>query len=491
VIVLLGALSGAHASSLDLIEVGGAWGSPGATDATAVWWNPAGLAAGRGTRYTLEVAPTFATVTMNRTNPGYARDPNNDNAFGPDEADYGGLGQYKRTAVVPYVGIASDFGQKGLGIGLALAVPHGRGAAGAPDQVTRYHLVEGGNQAIYALVSGAYQFEEKVAIGVSGAFVDSSYTSNLFTETGTALNDGIKEQLNSDDDFYADTMLEDPDYSAHVVTDGQLKDTAITFGAGIHVQPNDKVAFALAYRHGLRVDHEGTATLTFGCPSTDDFLGRFGAESQGICNSVLGARQTVGYDLPKRVHGSIVVTPKDGVRLEAMGGWVGWSVFQDYEIGIIVDPETVPLDDPDAQEETAGLVSQQKLWARDNRDSFWLAADGKFDVHERVLIGARILYDKAAVPTETLSTNNYDANTVSLTGLVVGKVAPGLEIGLSATQYIASQRVNEFSSFGLTMYENRKDARYFYPSMNGTYTSSITRIGVSLRGAFDHGKASK
>lgn len=488
-ILLIGALTGAHASSLDLLEVGGAWGSPGATDATAVWWNPAALGAGRGTRYTLEIAPTFATVKVRRDDPNYQRDPSNEDAFGPDTADYSGDAVYKRVAPVPYLGIASDFGQKGLGIGVALAVPHARGAAGDPDQVTRYHLVEGGNQAIYGMVSAAYQIKEIVSFGVSGAFVDSSYSSDLFTETGTALNDGLKDQLGRDEDFYADTMIEDPDYSAHVRSDGALKASAITFGAGIHVQADPKLAISLAYRHGLRVDHEGTATLEFGCPSTEDVFGRLGAQVQGICNATLGARQTVGYNLPSRVHGGLVFTPDDKTRLEAMGGWVGWSVFTDYEIGIQVDPDTVDKDDPEDREETATLISQDKLWARDAKDSFWFGVDGKFDVHERVMIGGRISYDKASVPTNVLSTNNYDANTVAVTGLVVGKVSPKLQIGLSATQFVASRRINQVSAFGVTMYEDRKDERYFYPSMAGTYASSITRIGLSVRGTFASGTA--
>ena len=39
----------AMATSLDDIEVAGAWGSPTADDGAAAWWNPAGLAAGSGT----------------------------------------------------------------------------------------------------------------------------------------------------------------------------------------------------------------------------------------------------------------------------------------------------------------------------------------------------------------------------------------------------------------------------------------------------------
>ena len=36
----------AQAASLDLLEVAGPFGTPTATDAAAVYWNPAGLAMG-------------------------------------------------------------------------------------------------------------------------------------------------------------------------------------------------------------------------------------------------------------------------------------------------------------------------------------------------------------------------------------------------------------------------------------------------------------
>ena len=88
----------AFAASLDLLEVGGLWGTPNATDATALWWNPASLAAGHGTRFNLSAAPTFATVNIQRADPGYTRDPS---LVGPNDYDYSGLATFKRTAVVP------------------------------------------------------------------------------------------------------------------------------------------------------------------------------------------------------------------------------------------------------------------------------------------------------------------------------------------------------------------------------------------------------
>ncbi len=486
---LITALSGANAAGLDLLEVGGPFGSPGATDATAVWWNPAGLAAGYGTRFSFEIAPTFATVNIQRNNPNYQHDPE---GFGPAEVDYGGRATYRRVAPVPYIGVASDFGVDGLGVGIGLAVPHARGAAvdtvvpNDPDtdqSVTRHHLIDGGNQALYLQVAAAYEIADIVSLGFVGAYVDSSYNSHLYSETATSLNDGLQEEL-GDDTYYSDTIAEDTRYTSEVKTDAPLKDSALTFGAGIHVKAHEMVSIAVAYRHGLRVDHTGTSTLRFDCPPTDDVFGRIGAETNNICDTTLAANQGVGYNLPGRVHGGVVVRPADVIRLEAMGGYVFWNVYSDFDIDIQVQPDSVDADTPEERQATADQVSQTKQWARDQQNSFWLGLDGKFDVHEYVMLGGRVLYDKGAVPTNVLSPNNYDANTVSLSGLVVVHALPQLDIGVSATQYIAQRREVTASEFGMTINGDRKDTRYFYPAMNGTFTSSITRIGVTLRGQF-------
>ena len=88
------------ASSLDNLEVGGLFGTPNSDDPTALWWNPAGLATGEGTRFHFEGAPTFANMNFDRS----------------DEFN-GGLDKYQLFAVVPYGGLATDFGVKNLGFG--------------------------------------------------------------------------------------------------------------------------------------------------------------------------------------------------------------------------------------------------------------------------------------------------------------------------------------------------------------------------------------
>jgi len=101
------------------------------------------------------------------------------------------------------------------------------------------------------------------------------------------------------------------------------------------------------------------------------------------------------------------------------------------------------------------------------------------------VLGGRVLYDMAAVPDAALSMNNYDANTVMLSGLLAARPARFLELGVSYThQFIGTRTVTD-SAFEMTLdTATRKEDRYFYPSANGTYSGSVNRLGVQARFAF-------
>ena len=477
----------ASAASLDLVELGGLWGTPNATDATALWWNPASLAAGHGTRFNLSGAAMLATVKIQRDDPGYVRDPD---LVGPTDYDYGGLATFKRTAVVPFAGIVSDLGQPGLGLGLGVAVPHARGAKGPQDNVVRQTLVDGGNQAIYFMGGAAYQIKKRVSIGLTGALVSSSYVSHLYNQSASALNDSIREADDLEGNYYHDGTLEDSNYLTYVDTQGSLRDTALTFGAGVRVEPHDKVSISLAYRHGFRVDNRGRTTLTFDCPPNEDLVGRAGAQRAGLCHTTLTAAQSVGYNLPGRVQGGVQVRPVEGLAVEAFGAWVDWSRYTDFDIDIAVDEDSVASDSAEVRAETAASVSSSRQWARDARDTFYVALDGKYDVHERVTIGARILYDRAAVPTQVVSANNFDANTTVLSALVAVDLTRNLQLSGSIGQYLSSRRVVTDSKYALAIDEGaRVESRYFFPSTNGTYAGTLTRLEFGIRGQFDHGRS--
>jgi len=115
-------------------------------------------------------------------------------------------------------------------------------------------------------------------------------------------------------------------------------------------------------------------------------------------------------------------------------------------------------------------------------DSVWVGLDTRFQVNDQVLLGARVVRDAAAVPDEALLGNNYDANSVDVSGLVAFSPLNWLDLGVSGSHAFLATRTVSDSAFGMTLDEaGAKEDRWFYPHGKGTYAGSINRLGVQVR----------
>ena len=210
-------------------------------------------------------------------------------------------------------------------------------------------------------------------------------------------------------------------------------------------------------------------------------LGRLGAESYGLCDATFAANASVAYRLPSRLNGSIVFHPDPLLRIEAMGGWVNWSVYDQFTLKI----SDVGTLNTLQKEEAALLLNQTRPQARDAKDSFWVGFDTKIEPHEHFGFGARLMYDHAAIPDQTLSPNNYDANTWIVGGSVHVKPTKRLAVIVGYSRYFAQERTVTESNFSVTVDPAlRAETAYFYPHARGTYQSSIDRISIAIRGQF-------
>jgi len=309
------------------------------------------------------------------------------------------------------------------------------------------------------------------------ALVDSSWSARLDTEALTALDVAIAELGQSSG--YTDDMVEDPRYGSTLEFD-TLKDNTVSWSAGLRVVAvPDRVVLAVSHVHGYRLRHTGDVALSFGCPPQDDTLGRFGAESYGVCNVDLDADAKVAYDMPSRWSLGLQLHPSEHLAVELMGGWIGWSAFTDFDITVSGVEERNELQKPAA----ADLVNQRRQWARANRDTGWGGVDVKGELGEQWLVGGRVLYDRAAVPNEAVLANNYDADTLLLSGLVAYRPLPALQVGLSFTHHLMPTRTITNSAFGVTL-EDQVEDRWFYPHGNGTYRASIEHIDLVVRTSF-------
>ncbi len=497
-------LSAALASSLDNIEVGGVHGTPAATNPTAVWWNPAGLSLADGFQFHVEGAPILANLHIDRANPDYGTiDPANALDVDSDGVldltyDYGGEEDISTLAVVPFVGVS--YGKGDFGFGAAFSAPMARGGSSNLEEGPNRFALRGGDiAALHAQLAAGYDIADKLAIGLSGALVASSWSADVDTEVFSTYATAYRDQAGLDaiPAWYQDGYLEADAY-ATTLDMGPLRDTTFTFGGGLLFHPTDDVHVAVAYQHGLRLSHDGPITLSFTCPPAGDGSSSLAAAYVGTCRTdmttfervpnVLEGTANVAYDLPSRIHGSVAMFPTDTLRLELMGGWVNWSVFEAYTITTNVEPEVIPGfdEDPETAKETADLVSQDRIWLRGNRDSFWVGFDAKAELSERWVVGGRTLYDHGAVPSAMVSANNWDAPSVSATAM--GQYRPTSKLGISLSYghtFFATRTITD-SAFALEIAEDGppEPGPTFWASGNGTYSGRIDRIGLSVQGHF-------
>lgn len=467
-------LGSAEAASLDLVEVGGMFGSPASTGPAATYWNPAGMAVESGTRFHLELAPTYAEIDVNLADPVW-----------------GGKDRYTYRGVVPFAGVATDFGIDGLGVGASLSVPMARGGDavewGGPG---RYHLQSANIQTVYLTGALSYRVAPKVALGASVSMADSRWRAQLQTETLTLLRDNLESE--GQETAYTDADILSPDYAALLHMD-DLAARTYTAGAGVYLTPDPRLAISASYQHGGTLAHRGDLGVTFDCPPDEDAIGHFAAGLKGLCYAELSGTGVVSYDIPWRTHFGLRWMPHGDpgkLAVELMGGLIGWSQFTDYAIETYVDSNSVELDDAEARKETAATVSQTRSWARDARDTYFAGIDAKGRVLEdRLLVGGRALFDRSAIPDHVLSMNNYDADTL-MTSLLVGyRVARPLELAVTLKNHWMVSRTIEDSAYGVTLdASNAVEDRYFYPSGNGTYSGSIRSVAVDLRGRFGVGQ---
>ena len=169
----------AHAGGFSATRFGGEHGHPATDDPTAVYYNPAGLAYGHGTRVLVEGLFVYRTVDYTR-DPGTVDDAA---ASAADVAANTGKGSLANFIVSPFLGAATDFGIEGFGAGIGIYAPFGGQTSwskndafagddkypGAVDGPARWSSIEGEQRSVYASLGAAWHTKSgKFGIGAGG-----------------------------------------------------------------------------------------------------------------------------------------------------------------------------------------------------------------------------------------------------------------------------------------------------------------------------------
>lgn len=392
-IALLLVAAPVHAGGFATARFGGEHGHPTTDSPTAIYYNPAGLALGQGTRLFIESLLVYRSASYDR--PPEAIDNITDTGQGtPTEAIGANAGEATlgNFLASPFLGAVTDFGVPNLGVGLAFFVPFGGQASwdrnedwegseqypGAVDGVQRWSTIEGEIRELFLSASAAYRLPEpRLSFGLAVNVIrEEVNTVRARLPTGT-------------DDLVG------PD--GRIVEGRSLVDTSnttLSLGAGVIWEPLDQLWLGLSYQSqpGFGAStQQGTLTNKFGQVPVD--------------SSEIDLRQ----DLPDivRLGGRYRPTPRSEIRLS--GDYTRWSVMDDQCLTDALNPNAECALDEDGglTAESEGVIVNIN---RDWQDTFGVRGGGSYWPTPELEIAGGIAYDSNAVPDDTLDAALMDMN---------------------------------------------------------------------------------
>ena len=445
-----------HAGGFSTARFGGEHGHAASDHVTTIYYNPAGIALGKGTRIYVEGTLAYRTVDYDRDegaidNPGSAT---------PDEAIDANSGPAHLANILasPFVGIVTDAGVKGLGLGLALYAPFGGQAEwdkntayegdatypGAVDGPQRWAAIEGHQRTIYITAGAAWTSPRRSVAFGAGLNLISSDLALVRARNATGTDD-----------------LVNPDGS---VAEGrsllEASDLTVGLGLGAMWMPTRKVRLGIGYQ-----SMPGFGDMTLEGTLTN----KFGSNPETAVDVVLLQR------MPDVLRVSAEIEASDALVLRLAADWQRWSQYANQCL--------LPADDeamrctfrPDGSIDTAAGGSGQVIvnLPRDWTDTFSAKVGAGYHVSDKVEVGGSVTYDSNAVPDETMDPSLFDMDKVIVQ--LGGDVGLGDKLSLSA-------HLGQVVYFSRTTEPRAEDPEppSLNPDMAGTYSSSVTYLLVGL-----------
>jgi long-chain fatty acid transport protein len=178
----------ANASGFVVARFGGEHGHPTSDNLSAIYYNPAALTLGSGTR--LMIDGTFAHRGVTYTRPESAI--SNLGTGTPNDIAFANAGtaNLSNFATAPFISFASDFGVPNLAVAFGVYAPFGGGASwdknsqvsdaqsllypGAQDGQQRWWSIDSSLKSIYMTLGLAYKLSEQFSFGLSVNRVSTS-----------------------------------------------------------------------------------------------------------------------------------------------------------------------------------------------------------------------------------------------------------------------------------------------------------------------------
>ena len=445
----LAAPAPAFASGFAAAEFGGEHGNVVTTNPTALYFNPAGIALGEGTR--LYVSGVLAWRRASWTHAQAASEmPEPPGAEGAD------TGQARFSNVFGAPALAAATRIRRLSLGGAFYVPFGGRAHWDPnprfandpnfplagDGVQRWHLIEGAVTSLYFTVGAAVRFGP-VALGVTANLVRSS----VFSQQAKSFNP---------------QQVVDPLNEGRIGID--VSGIHGSFGIGAMVEAiRERLWFGASYQAppGLGPMHlDGTLSTSY---RTDV------APPRPV---------TYTYALPDIVRAGLRFRPPmagpRALELRLYGDLTRWSRFQSQCVSIQGEPCAVfPDDGTDA---TPGATTIQNINRRWN-DTYGANLGASFWTSDAVELFAGTGFATAATPDATLDPMMPDANNFRFA--IGSRVAvPGgfhITAGLTAVQYFSRDNTGRSTLTDPQLPTRRPDGGGKYELWLGLFQVSLEK----------------
>jgi long-chain fatty acid transport protein len=394
----------AEASGISAARFGGEHGHPTTDNATAIYYNPAGIALSRGTHIFVDGTLALRWASYNRPSSAINTQETLDLAPGAND----GKATLFNAVAAPFFGVTSDFGTNFIYGGIAAYFPFGGTAVwdqnpryanstvapGAADGVQRWYSIDGTIRSLY--ITGALGFNIRkigLSIGISGSAIRSEI-------------DTIRARNGDGSDDIVD--------GTGAIKEGRsfldAKGWQGGFGIGViyNVLNRDKVWLGLSYTSQPNVSG--------------------GMKLKGTLDNVFGLTPPAQSDievtqtLPDILRLGVRWKPTDKSEVRAFADYTRWSVFDKQCVLDRSEPDRncnfgdgkAALDNPEefgAQGETRGVVQHlPRYW----KDSGGVRVGGSYWFLPPLETYVGLGYDSTAVPLQTIDPALIDLHKMSL-----------------------------------------------------------------------------
>jgi long-chain fatty acid transport protein len=338
------------------LAMGGAFAAQ-ASDGSAIFFNPAGLAFQKGFKV------YFGTTLIM---------PSSSFKAGAKETK---MVDQTFTPINLYASYALS---NGLTFAVGVFNPYGLGTEWPNDWDGQQMAVKTDLQTFYINPTVAYKISDKLAVGVGFSYVTGKVTLKQRVPTLSAL-------------------LPAPAPSAKDGTvDLDGTGSATNFNVGILYKPTDALSVGLSYRSETKIEFEGTAKFTdmaalAGPVPTNFFPGGTGKTTLPMpSNLIVG----VAYDVTK------------DFTIEADYQHVGWKAYDQLKLEIPLGPSFPPAIPLPLQ----GPSTLVKNW----EDGYLIRVGGEYRM-EKLALRAGFIYDKTPQPDAVVEPMLPDANRMEVT----------------------------------------------------------------------------